>query len=94
MVTLNAPAIIRCSALTSLVIWSERCSAMDAFAIYGDTIRGRIMPKIAEKLGFSMRRTVEVRQRNDNQPPNPFLQLLWLIYLRDKIKKLYFSGQV
>jgi hypothetical protein len=52
------------------------------------------MPKIAEKLGFSMRRTVEVRQRNDNQPPNPFLQLLWLIYLRDKIKKLYFSGQV
>jgi len=52
------------------------------------------MPKMAGNLGFLMRRTVEVCQRNGNQPPNPFLQLLWLIYLRDKVKKLDFSGQV
>lgn len=36
------------------------------------TIRSRIMPKIAKKLNFLMRRTVEVHQRNNNQPPNSF----------------------
>jgi len=34
------------------------------------------MPKIAENLEFLMRRTVEVRQRNGNQPPNPFFVII------------------
>jgi len=34
------------------------------------------MPKIAGNLGFLMRRTVEVRQRNGNQPPNPLFAII------------------
>jgi len=34
------------------------------------------MPKIAENLGFLMRRTVDVCQRNGNQPPNPFFAIV------------------
>ena len=51
------------------------------------------MLRIAEKLDFQTGTLAEVRQRNDNQPPNsrfPFLQLLWLKNFQNEVEILDF----
>jgi hypothetical protein len=50
------------------------------------------MLRIAEKLDFVTRSTVEVRQRNHKSDAKfVFLILLWLKKLRDKLKTLVFK---
>ena len=51
------------------------------------------MPKIANFLDFC-EESDDIRQRNDNQPPNPFFAIIVAEKLRDYIKNLDFSGRV